>query len=48
MIPFKTHHLIDIGLYDENFLINEEKDLRIRFKNKYSIDRISLPLYRYR
>lgn len=47
-ILFKTHHLIDIGLYDENFLINEEKDLRIRFKNKYSIDRISLPLYRYR
>ncbi len=47
-ILFKTHHLIEIGLYDENFLINEEKDLRIRFKNKYSIDRISLPLYRYR
>ena len=47
-IIFKTHHLIDIGLYDEKFLINEEKDLRIRFKKKYSIDRIALPLYRYR
>lgn len=47
-ILFKIQHLIDIGLYDEKFLINEEKDLRIRFKKKYSIDRISLPLYRYR
>ncbi len=47
-ILFKTHHLIDIGLYDEKFLINEEKDLRIRFKKKYTIDRIALPLYRYR
>jgi len=47
-ILFKTHHLIDIGLYDEKFLINEEKDLRIRFKKKYSIARIALPLYRYR
>lgn len=47
-ILFKIHHLIDIGLYDEKFLINEEKDLRIRFKKKYSIERIALPLYRYR
>ncbi len=47
-ILFKTEHLIDIGLYDQNFLINEEKDLRIRFKKKYSINRIALPLYRYR
>ena len=45
-ILFKTHHLIDIGLYDEKFLINEEKDLRISLK-KYTIDRIALPLYRY-
>ena len=47
-ILFKTHHLVDIGLYDHKFLINEEKDLRIRFKKRYSIDRIALPLYRYR
>ena len=47
-IIFKTHHLIDIGLYDEDFLINEERDLRIRFEKKYTIQRIALPLYRYR
>lgn len=47
-ILFKIQHLIDIGLYDEKFLINEEKDLRIRFEKKYSIERIALPLYRYR
>jgi len=47
-ILFKTHNLIDIGLYDEDFLINEEKDLRIRFLKKYTIGRVELPLYRYR
>ena len=34
-------------MYDEDFLVNEEKDLRIRFL-KYKIGRIELPLYRYR
>ena len=47
-ILFSTSHIIDIGLYDENFLIWEEKDLRIRFSKKYSIHRLELPLYRYR
>ena len=45
---FRTEQLIDIGLYDEDFLLHEEKDLRIRFLRKYSIERIPLPLYRYR
>ena len=47
-IMFKLDHLIDIGLYDENFLLREEEDLRIRFLKKYSISRVQLPLYRYR
>jgi len=47
-IMFKTHQLIGIGMYDEKFLINEEKDLRIRFLKKYKLGRIELPLYRYR
>ncbi len=47
-IMFKTHQLIDIGMYDEDFLVNEEKDLRIRFLKKYKIGRVELPLYRYR
>jgi len=35
-------------MYDEDFLVNEEKDLRIRFLKKYKIGRVELPLYRYR
>lgn len=47
-ILFKTNQIIDIGLYDESFQLWEEKDLRIRFLEKYSIYRLELPLYRYR
>jgi glycosyltransferase involved in cell wall biosynthesis len=47
-IMFRVEQLIDIGLYDENFLLHEERDLRFRFLEKYSIHRVELPLYRYR
>ena len=47
-IMFKTDHLIEIGLYNEKFLLHEEKELRLRFEKKYSINRVPLPLYRYR
>tara|TARA_B100000963_G_scaffold262652_1_gene230761 strand:- start:4325 stop:4996 length:672 start_codon:yes stop_codon:yes gene_type:complete len=47
-IMFRKKHLLEIGLYDENFQINEERDLRIRFEKKYKIHRLELPLYRYR
>lgn len=47
-IMFRADHLIDIGLYDDNFLMHEDRDLRVRFLKKYAIHRIELPLYRYR
>ncbi len=47
-IMFRIEQLIDIGLYDEDFLVHEDEDLRIRFLKKYKIDRVKLPLYRYR
>lgn len=47
-IMFRTDQLIDIGLYDESFLLHEERDLRIRFLKKHSISHIEVPLYRYR
>jgi glycosyltransferase involved in cell wall biosynthesis len=47
-IMFQTHQIVKIGLYDENFLLHEERDLRIRFLKEYSIHRLELPLYRYR
>lgn len=47
-IMFRTEQLIDIGLYDESFLLHEDRDLRFRFLQKYTIHRLELPLYRYR
>jgi glycosyltransferase involved in cell wall biosynthesis len=47
-IMFRTAQLIDIGLYDDNFLMHEDRDLRARFLKKYAIHRVELPLYRYR
>ena len=35
-------------MYDESFRIWEDKDLQIRFLEKYQIHHIELPLYRYR
>ena len=47
-ILFQTSQIMDIGLYDEDFLLHEERDLRIRFSKKYKIHRLEMPLYRYR
>tara|TARA_Y100000589_G_scaffold332324_1_gene391760 strand:+ start:19075 stop:19752 length:678 start_codon:yes stop_codon:yes gene_type:complete len=47
-IMFKRNDLIQIGLYDENFHCHEDRDLRIRFEQKFNISRLELPLYRYR
>jgi glycosyltransferase involved in cell wall biosynthesis len=47
-IMFRIEHLIEIGLYDEEFLLFEERDLRNRFEKKFKIERLRLPLYRYR
>jgi glycosyltransferase involved in cell wall biosynthesis len=47
-IMFRMDHLIEIGLYDEEFLYHEDKELRERFEKKFSIQRLPLPLYRYR
>lgn len=47
-IMFRRDQLIDLGLYDESFLAHEDQDLRIRFLKKHEIQRIPLPLYRYR
>jgi glycosyltransferase involved in cell wall biosynthesis len=47
-IMFRKTHLVEIGMYDENFRRHEDLDLRLRFEKKYSIHRLELPLYRYR
>jgi glycosyltransferase involved in cell wall biosynthesis len=47
-ILYKKSHLIELGMYDESFKCHEERDFRIRFEKKYMINRLELPLYRYR
>ena len=47
-IMFRKDRLIDIGLYDEDFLLREDEDLKIRFTKKYHIFYVPLPYYRYR
>ncbi len=51
-IMFRKDQLIDIGLYNESpfdkkFLYRADEDLRKRFLQKYTIQRVALPLYRY-
>ena len=47
-IMFRKDKLIDIGLYNKSFKFNEEKELMLRFKKKYQLHNLNLPLYRYR
>lgn len=47
-IMFRTEQLIAIGLYDAEFQLLEDEDLRIRFLKRYNIVRVPLPMYRYR
>lgn len=47
-IIFKSQQILELGLYDENLLLHEDIDLRKRFQKKFKIERLPLPLYRYR
>ena len=47
-IMFQRQHLLEIGLYDEDFRCHEDRDLRLRYEKKYGISRLEMPLYRYR
>ncbi len=47
-IMFRIDQLVELGLYDEQFMLHEDRDLRIRFLEKHQIHRVALPLYRYR
>ena len=47
-IMFRKDRLVDLGLYDETFLMAEDLDLRLRFEKQWPMHRVELPLYRYR
>ena len=45
-IMFRSHHLIEIGLYDNKLMSSGDEDLLIRYKKKYDIFRVPIPLYK--
>jgi glycosyltransferase involved in cell wall biosynthesis len=46
-IMFRIEHLISIGLYDDKMRVHEDKELLLRFLQRYNIYSVPLPLYRY-
>ena len=46
-IMFRREQLIDIGLYNPEYRLNEDKELVERFTKKYKITRVPVPLYKY-
>jgi len=47
-IMYRKECLINIGLYNEKFKMREGHEINQRFKKKYKIGRMELPLYKYR
>ena len=47
-IMFKRDVLFDLGLYNEDFLMHEDLELMQRFTKEYRVERLPIPLYRYR
>lgn len=47
-IMYRKDGLIKEGLYNPEYRHREEKELRIRLNDKYSIGNIPIPFYRYR
>lgn len=47
-IMFRRDAMLDVGLYDADFLLHEDKEFRRRFEAKYMIGHLPIPLYRYR
>ena len=47
-IMYRKECLINIGLYNEKFKMREGHEINRRFKKKFKIGRLELPLYKYR
>ena len=47
-IMYRKECLINIGLYNEKFKMREGHEINQRFKKKFRIGRLELPLYKYR
>ena len=46
-IMFRKQLLVDVGLYDEEQLVHEDKDILLRCIERYPGYHLKLPLYRY-
>ena len=47
-IMFTYESLCDLGFYNEDFKMRERHELIARFREKYNLDFLKIPLYRYR
>ena len=46
-VMFRKQLLVDVGLYDEEMLVHEDKDILLRCIEKYPGYHLKMPLYRY-
>lgn len=46
-IMFRKQLLVDVGLYDEEMLVHEDKDILLRCMEQYPGYHLKMPLYRY-
>ena len=46
-IMFRKQLLVDVGLYDEEMLVHEDKDILFRCMERYPGYHLKMPLYRY-
>ena len=47
-IMFRKESILEIGLYNDKFLMREGHELRQRFEKKFKIGRLEFPFYKYR
>ncbi len=47
-IMYRKKDIVEVGMFDENLRMHEDKDFRNKFLKSHSIHRIELALYRYR
>ena len=47
-VLYRKDMLVEAGLYNDDFRHCEEKELRARLREKYLVDYLKIPLYRYR
>lgn len=47
-IMFRAARVRELGGYNEMFRAHEDKEFRLRFDERYSLEQLRMPLYRYR